>query len=86
MRVVSRPKLSRTNKKHIALMGILYFIFETIFELVMRYSQIYENVTQQAKVLLALPVALLNSILYWWTFITVHLLWPTIIMTVIDDG
>jgi hypothetical protein len=67
---IVRIKLGRTSRRHIICMGLLYFIFELLFEGIMREDQIYSNITRPTKVLLALPIALLNSVLYWWTFIT----------------
>lgn len=62
-----RPSLG-TSKTKIIILGAVYFVCEASLELTVRYGQTNE-VGRHWRLFLSLPVAGLNAIVYWWTFI-----------------
>lgn len=67
---VVRPNLGDYKWK-IFVLGIIYFLFEGSLELVIRYGQTNE-VGKHWRAVLALPVAILNAIFYWWIFLALY--------------
>lgn len=67
---VARPSLG-ANKLRIIMLGVIYFGFEASLELVTRYAQTNE-VAEHWRVILSLPVAVLNAIFYWWIFVALQ--------------
>jgi hypothetical protein len=67
---VVRPTLG-SSKRKIILLGIAYFISEAAMELTIRYGQTNE-VGQHWRLFLSIPVAGLNAIVYWWTFVALY--------------
>ena len=67
---VVRPSLGNNTWKLIAL-GVLYFVCEGGLELVQRYSPLDAD-AEKWRLALIVPVSVLNSVFYWWMFLSLH--------------
>lgn len=67
---VVKPTLGAIRKK-IILLGVVYFIFAFAFEVLIHYNQTNE-VPQILRMVLAVPVAVLDGIFWWWIFVSLH--------------
>ena len=67
---VVRPSLGNNTWKLIAL-GLLYFVCEGGLELVQRYSPLDAD-AEKWRLALIVPVSVLNSVFYWWMFLSLH--------------
>merc|ERR1711964_773643 len=67
---VVKPTLGKIKKKLI-LLGVVYFIFAFAFEVLIHYNQTNE-VPQILRMVLAVPVAVLDGIFWWWIFVSLH--------------
>lgn len=67
---VVKPTLGGIRKK-IILLGSVYFIFAFAFECLISYNQTNE-VPQILRMVLAVPVAVLDGIFWWWIFVSLH--------------
>ncbi|ETO30755.1 hypothetical protein RFI_06363 [Reticulomyxa filosa] len=65
---VVKPALGPEKNKLIAL-GCLYWVFAFMFEALIHYNQT-EKVETWMRAILIPPVAILNGIFWWWTFIS----------------
>jgi len=67
---VVKPTLGPVKNKLIAL-GCVYWIFAFMFEALIHYNQT-EKVETWMRVVLIPPVAILNGIFWWWTFVSLN--------------
>ena len=67
---VVRPSLGNNTWKLVAL-GVLYFLCEGGLELVQRYSPLDAD-AEKWRLALIVPVSVLNSVFYWWMFLSLH--------------
>merc|ERR1712113_1229386 len=66
---VVKPTLSKTIKNKIIILGIVYWVFAFMFESLIHYNQT-EKVESYMRVILIPPVAIINGIFWWWTFVS----------------
>jgi len=59
------------NKWKLIALGLIYFIFESALEIVTRYSQ-SNALADHWRIGLIVPVSILNSVFYWWMFLSLH--------------
>ena len=67
---VVRPSLGKNRWKLVTL-GLVYFLCESGLEMIQRYSQIDASV-ERWRIALIIPVSVLNSVFYWWMFLSLH--------------
>src|SRR5690606_21686529 len=67
---IVKPTLGPTKNKLIAL-GCLYWIFAFMFETLIHYNQT-EKVETWMRIVLIPPVAIINGIFWWWTFVALN--------------
>jgi hypothetical protein len=67
---IVQPTLGSHATKLI-LLGALYFIFESALEIVQRYSQ-SNSIADHWRLGLIIPVSILNSLFYWWMFLSLQ--------------
>merc|ERR1712228_883767 len=68
---VVKPTLNRSVKHKIIVLGVAYFIFAFMFEALIHYNQT-EKVEPWMRVVLIPPVAIINGIFWWWTFVSLN--------------
>jgi len=68
---VVKPTLSKVVKNKIIILGIVYWIFAFMFESLIHYNQT-EKVESWMRVILIPPVAIINGIFWWWTFVSLN--------------
>ena len=68
---VVKPTLSKVIKNKIIILGIVYWIFAFMFESLIHYNQT-EKVESWMRVILIPPVAIINGIFWWWTFVSLN--------------
>ena len=68
---VVKPTLSKQIKNKIIILGIVYWIFAFMFESLIHYNQT-EKVESWMRVILIPPVAIINGIFWWWTFVSLN--------------
>eukprot|EP01083_Nonionella_stella_P080657 221726_1 len=68
---VVKPTLASTTKNKIILLGVVYWIFAFMFESLIHYNQT-EKVESWMRVILIPPVAIINGIFWWWTFVSLN--------------
>lgn len=67
---VVKPTLGSVKNKIIGL-GCIYWIFAFMFEALIHYNQT-EKVETWMRVVLIPPVAIINGIFWWWTFVSLN--------------
>jgi len=68
---VVKPTLHKNVRSKIIVLGIGYFIFAFMFEALIHYNQT-EKVEPWMRVILIPPVAIINGIFWWWTFVSLN--------------
>lgn len=69
---IVKPSLGDA-KLRLAVLGGVYFVLEAALELVVRYQQTHP-LNDYYRILLTLPVSVLNATFYWWIFIGLYTL------------
>ena len=67
---VVKPTLGPVRNK-IIILGCVYWIFAFMFEALIHYNQT-EKVETWMRVVLIPPVAIINGIFWWWTFVSLN--------------
>jgi len=67
---VVRPTLGKAQTK-ITVLGFVYFVFEFVLEMTIRFSH-HREISKALRVILAIPVAVCNAIFYYWIFATLY--------------
>merc|ERR1712176_239870 len=68
---VVKPTLSGNVRSKIIVLGIIYWIFAFMFESLIHYNQT-EKVESWMRVILIPPVAIINGVFWWWTFVSLN--------------
>jgi hypothetical protein len=67
---IVRPSLGGHGAR-LAALGGMYFVFDCALELVVRYQQTHP-LSDYYRILLTLPVSILNTAFYWWTTVALY--------------
>eukprot|EP00457_Paulinella_chromatophora_P007618 gb/GEZN01007642.1/.p1 GENE.gb/GEZN01007642.1/~~gb/GEZN01007642.1/.p1 ORF type:complete len:287 (-),score=39.79 gb/GEZN01007642.1/:249-1109(-) len=65
---VIKPSLGQEGQ-WLAVLGLLYFVFEAVMELLLKYSQTHV-VSKVLKAIFVIPPSLLDAVFYWWIFLS----------------
>jgi len=68
---VVRPTLSPSLRNRIWVLGLSYLLFAFMFEALIHYNQT-EKVESWMRVMLIPPVAIINGVFWWWTFVALN--------------
>merc|ERR1712244_4636 len=68
---VVAPSLARSTQAKIGGLGMCYLVFAFMFEALIHYNQT-EKVESWMRVVLIPPVAIINGIFWWWTFVSLN--------------
>eukprot|EP00484_Ammonia_sp_Unknown_P025635 CAMPEP_0197031360 /NCGR_PEP_ID=MMETSP1384-20130603/10389_1 /TAXON_ID=29189 /ORGANISM="Ammonia sp." /LENGTH=556 /DNA_ID=CAMNT_0042460877 /DNA_START=34 /DNA_END=1704 /DNA_ORIENTATION=- len=68
---VVKPTLHKVVKNKVVMLGVVYWIFAFMFESLIHYNQT-EKVESWMRVILIPPVAIINGIFWWWTFVSLN--------------
>lgn len=68
---VVRPTLSPSLRNRIGVLGLSYLLFAFMFEALIHYNQT-EKVESWMRVMLIPPVAIINGVFWWWTFVALN--------------
>lgn len=67
---IIKPSLGE-NKVRLIVLSVSYFVLECALELIVRYQQTHP-LNDYYRILLTLPVSVLNAAFYWWIFISLY--------------
>jgi len=67
---IVRPDLGQ-NKQQIILFGAVYFFFQLAAQITIEVSKVH-NVDDRWRILLSLPLAVIDAGCYWWVFISLY--------------
>jgi len=68
---VVAPSLARSTQAKIGGLGMCYLVFAFMFEALIHYNQT-EKVESWMRVVLIPPVAIINGVFWWWTFVALN--------------
>merc|ERR1740123_1800950 len=68
---VMAPSLSRSTQARVGGLGMCYLVFAFMFEALIHYNQT-EKVESWMRVMLIPPVAIINGVFWWWTFVALN--------------
>merc|ERR1719249_658064 len=68
---VVAPSLARSTQAKIGGLGMCYLVFAFMFEALIHYNQT-EKVESWMRVMLIPPVAIINGVFWWWTFVALN--------------
>jgi len=68
---VVRPTMSPSTSKKVWALGLSYLLFAFMFEALIHYNQT-EKVESWMRVMLIPPVAIINGVFWWWTFVALN--------------